>query len=347
MTEWVPRRARIAALLVVIAALAGSCDPARPGDADADSDTDIDTDIDADIDADADADADEVDADSDADNPCLPDPDADADSDTDIDADSDTDTDTDADADVDADVDVDVDVDVDANTDGDADADADPDIDADGEADGDVELEPCPDDMVASGRVCIDIWEASRTDATAADQGVAVDLAWSRPGVIPWNVNPMSAAELAQFEAACEAADKRLCTAEEWFSACAGPAGSVYVFGDVFDREVCNCVDTFCDDHCAAAGIPAGDCSLGENCGYVYDCFHLEPTGEHPGCTSSLGTFDINGNVWEVVPSTTDARGYEVRGGAYNCANPAARLQCTFNAGWNALYAGFRCCRDR
>ena len=70
------------------------------------------------------------------------------------------------------------------------------------------------------------------------------------------------------------------------------------------------------------------------------------PTGDFFACTNDYGTFDICGNVWEIVPSDTDLRGYEVRGGAFNCAGASARLQCTFNAGWTALYAGFRCCRD-
>ena len=93
-------------------------------------------------------------------------------------------------------------------------------------------------------------------------------------------------------------------------------------------------------------GIPPGECSTSLNCGYTYDCFHVDPTGLFPTCTNKYGHFDINGNVWEVVPSADDDRGFEIRGGAFNCASPDQRVTCGFNAGWEALYAGFRCCKD-
>jgi hypothetical protein len=223
------------------------------------------------------------------------------------------------------------------------------DNDCDGKVDeGNVCAPTCPEDMVMVGSdFCIDIYEASRPDATPFDPGTNETMATSRPGVLPWMVNPMTYDHLLTFQAACQAAGKHLCTKEEWYSACTGPdPGNLYVFGNTFDREICNCVDTFCDDYCEANDIAPADCSMGANCGYTYYCFHEVPTGEFPGCTNTYGTFDICGNVWEVVPSDTDSRGYEVRGGAFNCASASARLQCTYNAGWTALYAGFRCCLD-
>jgi hypothetical protein len=204
----------------------------------------------------------------------------------------------------------------------------------------------CPDDMVAVGsEFCMDRYEASRPDATIANAGATESVATSRPGVLPWMVNPMSRAHLLRFQDACQAAGKQLCTGTQWLAACRGPApGTSYVFGNTFNRETCNCVDTFCDDYCNDHGILPASCNTGTNCGYTYNCFHAVPTGTFPQCTNAYGTFDINGNVWEIVPSDTDPRGYEVRGGAYNCASAALRLQCTFNAGWDDLYAGFRCC---
>ncbi len=285
------------------------------------------------------------------------DADAHGDADVDLDADIDSGVDGDVDSDVDADVDdADMDADVDdADMDADVDADADMDADADdADMDADVDdLAPCPADMTAIGDVCIDIYEASRPDATSASQGTDDSIAMSRPDVIPWNVNPMTADALSQFQAACEAAGKRMCAPEEWESACCGPGRaecpslSSYVYGDVFDREACNCVDTFCDDHCAAEGIEP--CETSANCGYLYSCFHIVTTGAFPTCTNGVGTFDINGNVWEAipVPVDVDSRGYQLRGGAYNCAGAAGRVNCGFNANWAGLYAGFRCCRDR
>ena len=216
---------------------------------------------------------------------------------------------------------------------------------------------PCPDDMVDMGTVCIDRYEASRQDATETSEGVDDSVATSRPGVLPWNVNPVGLADVQTFGLACTAAGKRMCTAEEWYAGCTGSQGNIYVFGNTFNRETCNCVDTFCDDFCEDNGISQEDCYLSSNCGYrcgevggtQFQCLHLMPTGSFPDCVNEYGAYDISGNVWEIVPVTTDidSRGFMVRGGAYNCAGASARLQCTYNAGWTALYAGFRCCKDR
>jgi hypothetical protein len=206
---------------------------------------------------------------------------------------------------------------------------------------------PCPPDMVEVGSFCLDRYEASRPDATATDAGVDSSRATSRAGVIPWSVNPMTTEALATFSAACAAAGKRMCRPDEWFEACTGPSRSPYAFGSTWDREICNCVDTFCDDYCVEHGIPSASCAVGENCGYTYYCFHVVATGSMAACTSPYGAFDVNGNLWEAVPSTADGRGFEIRGGAFNCAWPSERLRCTFNAAWNDLFAGFRCCKDR
>ena len=211
----------------------------------------------------------------------------------------------------------------------------------------------CPEDMVRVGDICMDRYEASRSDATAASGGSDDSVALSVPGVIPWYVNPVDIADMAVFAAACEVAGKHLCTASEWQPACDGPDLSLYSWGDTFDPYVCNCVDTFCQDFCDLHGI--AECDTADGCGYRlyyysgYGApFHAVPTGTFPGCTSEYGAFDINGNVWEIVVSDSeppDARGFEVRGGAFNCGGPSSRLQCSYNAGWTSLYAGFRCCR--
>ncbi|MBN1772516.1 MAG: SUMF1/EgtB/PvdO family nonheme iron enzyme [Deltaproteobacteria bacterium] len=227
-------------------------------------------------------------------------------------------------------------------------ADVPADVDAADDApEADVPLDPCPEEMVAAGPVCIDRYEASRPDATESSPGVDESRATSRVGVIPWFRNPFDAAGFAAFEAACVAAGKHLCRPEEWQAACQGPAGLPFVYGDTFDRETCNCVDTFCDDYCVERGIPAAECDTAADCGYRYYCFRVVPTGVFSDCTNAYGTYDMNGNVWEIVPSTTDPRGFEVRGGAFNCAAASMRVNCTFNAGWLSLNAGFRCCKDR
>ena len=191
---------------------------------------------------------------------------------------------------------------------------------------------------------CMDRYEASRPDATAEAMGSDISLATSRAGVLPWFENPMDGDKFALFQAACAAAGKRLCSKQEWYAVCTGPERWDYTFGDTFDPETCNCVDSFCDDYCRDNGI--ADCNTDANCGYDYYCFHAAPTGQFSNCISPAGAYDVCGNVWEVVPSASDDRGFEVRGGAFNCAGASSRLLCTYNASWSALYAGFRCCKD-
>lgn len=228
----------------------------------------------------------------------------------------------------------------------------------------------CPTEMVPVGAVCMDRYEASRPNATATSVGTDESRAVSQPGVLPWYVNPMSQAALATFSAACQAAGKRLCSASEWLQSCQGPSGSTYFFGNTWDPSACNSVDTYCQECCDILGT--SPCPTGENCGYdsalstspytpetcfisadyglstCHVCFHVMPTGAFSRCTNALGLYDVNGNVWEAVPvpTTEDSRGYQVRGGAFNCGSPSARFQCTFNATWTALYAGFRCCNE-
>lgn len=210
--------------------------------------------------------------------------------------------------------------------------------------DNDSELTECPEDMVAVGRICVDKYEASRTDATQNDQGTSTNLAMSVEGVLPWMVNPMTEEHFTTFKKACEAADKRLCRNDEWTSTCQGPDELIYSWGNSYDVEICNNVDTYCDDHCSENDIPETECNTFPGCGYDYYCFKVVPTGFFNNCKNYNDIFDINGNVWEI---TDNGSGYSVKGGAFNCASAQERLKCTYSAGWTKLYAGFRCCKDR
>jgi hypothetical protein len=213
----------------------------------------------------------------------------------------------------------------------------------------------CPEDMVAIGTAfCMDRYEAARIDATFNDPGTDETSIKSVPNVMPWIENPMDNSVFSMFGAACASVGKRMCDVDEFYLACIG-AGTptAYVFGDTFDPETCNCVDTWCDDYCVEHDIPMSECITSANCGYhcgtagsTTECFHAVPTAQFLDCTNGYGHYDLCGNGWEIVVSGSDpyGRNYEIRGGAFNCAGAFERLRCDFNAGWAALFAGFRCC---
>ncbi|MBN2530331.1 MAG: SUMF1/EgtB/PvdO family nonheme iron enzyme [Deltaproteobacteria bacterium] len=193
----------------------------------------------------------------------------------------------------------------------------------------------CPEGMVAiDNSFCVDIYEASRPDATATQKGSDESKAVSVQGVIPWQVKDNATAQQA-----CEAAGKSLCSESQWESTCSGPAQTVYAYGDEYESATCNGIDTFC---------LCDDCQPEKTCSYPFcynDCgaaFKVQPTGSFVGCTNSYGVYDMNGNLWEHVLNGTDA---SVRGGAYNCGDSKKLHQCSYvPQSWVPSARGFRCC---
>jgi sulfatase modifying factor 1 len=198
----------------------------------------------------------------------------------------------------------------------------------------------CPEGMVPiERRFCIDMYEASRPDATADSEGTDSAMAVSRSGVLPWRVE--NNAEAAK---ACRTAGKSLCTEDQWLTACRGSSGTVYSYGDEYSPLKCNGIDTycFCDSDQA--------CGDRDPCPYPYcyhDCgasFRVEPTGRFTECTNDFGVFDMNGNVWEHVLDGDDTR---IRGGAYNCSDSKTLHRCDYIPGdWEPSARGFRCCAE-
>jgi formylglycine-generating enzyme required for sulfatase activity len=171
--------------------------------------------------------------------------------------------------------------------------------------------------MAAVGDFCVDIYEASRGDATANSAGSDGSQAHSVAGVLPWQVGSNAEAALA-----CKAAGKRLCSPAEWQTACEGLEKTVYAYGSSYSPTTCNGIDAFG--------------------GYT---FHVAPTGSFPGCTNAWGVFDMNGNVWEHVAGGTDTT---IRGGAYNCSDSVTYHRCDYIPTiWTPSAKGFRCCVDR
>ena len=166
--------------------------------------------------------------------------------------------------------------------------------------------------------VCIETYEASRTDSTADDPGTALGPPRSRAGQQPWT-------RVTWFEAseACASKAKRLCTRDEWLDACDGgigeDLGSRFPYGNDLDLSVCH----------VEGAAP-------------------EPTGAASSCRSPLETFDQGGNVWEwtgLSAASAAARGGGFSSGAmHDCT--AGDRSSRFGLESRDLALGFRCCRD-
>ncbi len=93
-------------------------------------------------------------------------------------------------------------------------------------------------------------------------------------------------------DALCRAADKRLCTADEWERACRGVDGRRFGYGEEFRQDICN-------TPLLAIGGPGPSKQA-----------PLAGSGSHPGCHTPEGIFDRDGNVSEYVSDPWDADRY-------------------------------------
>jgi protein-disulfide isomerase len=172
-----------------------------------------------------------------------------------------------------------------------------------------------------SGAFSIDTFEAAIVD------GKAVSARHQVP-----------AFKVSWFEAkdACEAAGKRLCTEEEWTTACQGaPAKDDNQNGQ------------YADDMIEGTAYPYGDYHDEGRCWDAKNPDSSRPvyTGEMPGCASKDGVYDLTGNVEEWVGDSPEKA--VLLGGAYDTSEDHARCyrrNDTFGAGYSAGRTGFRCC---
>jgi hypothetical protein len=134
-----------------------------------------------------------------------------------------------------------------------------------------------------------------------------------------------------QAKAACENAGKRLCTLEEWETACRGPNALVYPYGD-----------TISDDACRGF--------------FNYPERTPEATGSLASCESPWGVYDMSGNVeeWTAtavprIPGSATLSDRAVRGGSYKSnSNALACIGDEFHEAPGSADEdrGFRCCAD-
>lgn len=212
----------------------------------------------------------------------------------------------------------------------------------------------CPMDMVlVGGRVCVDRYEATLVEVLA--DGTTRDWspyrvpdtrrlrAISRPNVAPQGY--ISGQQSAQ---ACAEAGKRLCTRDEWMSACRGPALRTYPYGNTFVAGACNVGRPV---HPLISFYGRSDPSIYSyanmnNPGINQQPDSLARTGQYDRCVSQDGLFDLYGNLHEWVAEADGT----FKGGFYadTNTNGAGCLYTTTAHGftYHDYSTGFRCCAD-
>lgn len=205
----------------------------------------------------------------------------------------------------------------------------------------------CPDrpDMVVIPSIrnqppfCIDPYEARAVDGELGDpvqpeggNGSTTALAVSDRFVMPTR-----ALTWHQAAAACRNAGKRLCSAEEWRTACGGDDARTYPYGDAFEPGRCN-------------GFEAGRLDAVQTGAMIVAREADDGRLVADGCVSQHGVYDISGNLWEWnADPFFDGRTRGVAGGSFR--SNAIGLRCVTDdtnaepAEQNDAY-GFRCCYD-
>lgn len=197
----------------------------------------------------------------------------------------------------------------------------------------------CPSEMAEAEGFCIDRYEAfASSSATCGLQGTAYgwngdDYPLGFPdkvgdGGLPetekvyscaaQGVKPSAFITFFQAGQVCRNSGKHLCTAQEWYTACAGPGGLEYPYGDTYEAAACNTS--------SAAAVPTG--SLAQ-------------------CTSGFGAFDMSGNLYEWVFDDARALGFQpIAGGAYNSGDTSS-CDKTYNVSTSTQSParGWRCCK--
>ena len=137
---------------------------------------------------------------------------------------------------------------------------------------------------------------------------------------------------------ACAAAGKRLCTEQEWVSACQGVAA-------VDDNKN----GQYADDMIEGTAYPYGDYHEADRCwdDKQGEAFRAVYTGEMPGCVGSSGVYDLTGNVEEWAGDSPEHA--VLLGGGWDTREDHARCyrrNDSFGAAYASPRSGFRCCAN-
>ena len=146
-------------------------------------------------------------------------------------------------------------------------------------------------------------------------------------------------------KASCASAGKRLCSRVEWVFACEGEKRLPYAWGYTRQPSPCNVDRAVIDFDIDALLDPK---ARGEELDRLWQG---DPIGSHPGCRSSWGVYDLNGNVDEWTDDRADnpsSPHISTLNGAYwGKVRATCRITTTSHGPTFKFYqVGFRCCAD-
>jgi formylglycine-generating enzyme required for sulfatase activity len=214
---------------------------------------------------------------------------------------------------------------------------------------------PCFEGMAllegeGGSRFCVDRWEASLAEITAdgeqpfspyeTPEGHVV-RALSVAGVVPQGYISRDQADLA-----CKASAKRLCTEDEWQTACRGAASRAFPYGDAREKGACN------DSGLSPLHVFYGETPATYRPGPMNDPrLNQQPntvakTGAFDRCQSASGVFDMVGNLheWVMSPRPTFRGGYFLD--THLNGDGCAYRTTAHAAAYHDYSTGFRCCAD-
>jgi formylglycine-generating enzyme required for sulfatase activity len=247
---------------------------------------------------------------------------------------------------------------------------------------------PCSSDMVAVEEFCIDRFEASLVDASTGrllsphyppSRRLLLEVyrAWTleRPFVGDEDARMMPLPEPPEWQkrepftpkavsrrgsvpqafvsshmarAACERAGKRLCTHDEWVTACRGRKNRKFPYGDTFDRAQCNVYGYIHPAYVLHGNSSAGHRDPRLNL-LAIDGKRplLRRTGTTESCASHWGDdaiYDMVGNVdeWVDDPQGRFVGGFYARSTTSGCEAQVAN----HSPAYYDYSTGFRCCKD-
>lgn len=157
---------------------------------------------------------------------------------------------------------------------------------------------------------------------------------------------PTHGVTLAEAEAACAEAGKRLCTAQEWRRACAGPEGLRFGYADRLIPNICRVgVEGVAHTSLVQGRAPNEAERTGEGTAAA--------AGSYMDCVTPEGVHDLVGNVEEWVSDDWNGRRGSLEGGAWythtryaDCSGRYSRQpDYRLDDALPVASAGFRCCQ--